>query len=298
MTDVFRLHRVLPAISIQTDEIARVQGGRSDNTIDLLLPPAGWLEPAVKVSDLLTFALIEAGHARADAEAMAAVMAEALLADLPLERRPLMLDSPNAQTVVCAAVTDALRPLFAMGGREAAVADAIWRFADAAACGRVFKYGELGPDGCSLRELGPDPLPAGLTEFWPGIASDLTWRLCEDGNTPALDKMYDWMRGMRPQIEALEAAAGTRLFYFKQPDDELDDDQAHRFLALDYVCHMIPDSDYVAYLAEVSGAPSVAALRAALRAPDAYSPYFRLYYSFAGPQIGRRQDFCMPPLAD
>jgi hypothetical protein len=30
---------------------------------------------------------------------------------------------------------------------------------------------------------------------------------------------------MRPEIAALEAAVGTKLFHFKEPDDDLDDDQ-------------------------------------------------------------------------
>jgi hypothetical protein len=64
--------------------------------------------------------------------------------------------------------------------------------------------------------------------------------------------------------------------------NELDDDRAHRFLAPDYVCHMIPDSSFVRYLVEASGAPSVVALRASLLAPATYSPDFRLFDSFHG----------------
>jgi hypothetical protein len=99
---------------------------------------------------------------------------------------------------------------------------------------------------------------------------------------------------MRPEIEALEKKVGTQLFYFADPDDDCDDDEAHRFLALDYVCHMIPDSPFVAYLAQVSGAPSLDALRHALRSPDAYSSEFRLFNSFLGPQVDHNLEFWMP----
>ena len=67
MTNVLALNRVLPAISIQTDCLARIVGAQAGNKLDMRVPPAGWLEPAVSVTDMLTFALIEAGHDPAEA---------------------------------------------------------------------------------------------------------------------------------------------------------------------------------------------------------------------------------------
>jgi hypothetical protein len=293
MTNVLALNRVLPAISIQTESLAQVAGWQPDNILDLLVPPAGWLEPAVDATALLTFALVEAGHARTVAKATAADLARELLARLPPERRPVMLEYIATETRVCAAVGDVIRPLFAFGAREAAVAEDLALLADAAACGPAFEGGELGQNARSLRELGPEPLQSGLAEFWPCIGWDLAWVLSEDGRTPAEGRMQAWMEGMRPEIEVLEATVGTRLFHFAEPGDERDHDRGHRFLALDYVCHMIPDSDFVDYLVEVSGAPSVEALRAALRTPAAYSPDFRLYDFFMGGPEALMQRFHM-----
>jgi hypothetical protein len=140
-------------------------------------------------------------------------------------------------------------------------------------------------------------LQSGLTEFWPCIGPWIAWLLPETGNQSADDKLRSWMVGMRPEIEVLEATVGTRLFHFKEPDDDLDDDECHRFLALDYVCHMLPASEFVAYLVEVSGAPSVDALRRALLAPSTYSADFRLYDSFLGPDVCV-QPFKMPSVSD
>ena len=291
MTNVFALNRVLPPISIETDCLARIVGTQAGNKLDMLVPPAGWLEPAVSVADMLTFALIEAGHGPAEAKSIATVWEDTLLATLPAERRPVMLDYAGIHA--CASVSDVARVLADLGQREAEAAAALSRLSDEAACSTRFTYGELGNSTRSLRDLGSEPLQSGLTEFWPGIGSNVAWLLAED-DRPAEGKMLAWMEMMRPTIEALEATVGTRLFYFKEPDDDLDDDQAHRFLALDYVCHMIPDSSFVRYLVEASGAPSVEALRASLLAPASYSPDFRLFDSFHGPEVSSQQEFMMP----
>jgi hypothetical protein len=78
--------------------------------------------------------------------------------------------------------------------------------------------------------------------------------------------MHYWMEGVRHEIEALEAAVGTRLFHFGKPGYPSDDDEGHRFLALDRICYVTPNSRFVEYRVEVAEAPSVQVLRAALRA--------------------------------
>ena len=57
---------------------------------------------------------------------------------------------------------------------------------------------------------------------------------------------------------------------------------------------MIPDSSFVRYLNEASGAASVAALRASLLGPATYSPEFRLFDWFQGPEVSSQQVFMMP----
>ena len=288
MTNVLALNRVLPAISIATDRRAQINGSHADIKLNLLVPPAGWIEPAVSVTDLLAFALSEAGRSHLEATSMAAEMASVLLTGLLLERRPVMLDCWRDMPVCCS-VSDGVRALCSLGRQEAQVAETLNRFADEAACARVFEYGEFGQNAVGLRELGPGPLQSGLTEFWPSVELCLT---SGDDDTPP--EVRDWLEGIRPEIEALEAAVGTQLFHFGKPGYPPDDDEGHRFLALDCVCFVMPNSRFVEYLVDVAEAPSVEALRAALRAPAAYSSDFRLFDSFLGPQVSGTQQFQIP----
>ena len=290
MTDVRALNRVLPATGIETDCLAQIHGLRYSNELDFLVPPAGWDEPAVGVTELLAFALTEAGHTQVGVNGIAAEMASTLLAGLSMESRPVMIGWPS-DGAVCCSVSEGTRALSAMGRRGAEVAKTLKRFADEAACARVFTHGEFGQHTRSLRELGPHPLQSGLTEFWPGI------ELCAalDGDdTPSAGTMRDWMEGMRLEIEALEAEVGTRLFHVATLGYPPDDNEGHRFLALDYLCYAIPNSSFVEYLVKVADAPSAEGLRAALRAPTAYSFGFRLSDSFLGPQVCQPQQFQMP----
>ena len=259
MTDVRALNGVLPATGIETDCLAQIHGSRYSNKLGLLVPPAGWDEPAVGVTELLAFALTEAGHAQVGVNGIAAKMASMLLAGLSMESRPVMIGWPS-DGAVCCSVSEGVRALSEMGRQEAEVAKTLKRFADEAACARVFTHGEFGQHTRSLRELGPHPLQS----------------------------------GMRLEIEALEAEVGTRLFHVATPGYPPDDNEGHRFLALDYLCYAIPNSSFVEYLVKVADAPSAEGLRAALRAPTAYSFGFRLSDSFLGPQVCQPQQFQMP----
>jgi hypothetical protein len=45
------------------DRLAQIDGTVADNKLSVLVPPAGWLSPAVSVKRMLAFALVEAGRA-------------------------------------------------------------------------------------------------------------------------------------------------------------------------------------------------------------------------------------------
>ena len=135
----------------------------------MLVLPAGWLEPAVSVTDMLAFALVEAGHDPAEAKSVALAAADALLATLPTGRRPVMLDYAGIHA--CASVSDVARFLADLGWREAEAAPALSRLADEAARASQFNYGEFGNSARSLRDLGSEPLQSGLIEFWPWTTS-------------------------------------------------------------------------------------------------------------------------------
>jgi hypothetical protein len=81
---------------------------------------------------MLALVLVEAGRDRLEANSIAAEMADTLLAGLPSERRPIMLDDVRAEMVTCASVTDCLDLLSRLGRREAEVATALGGLADEA----------------------------------------------------------------------------------------------------------------------------------------------------------------------
>lgn len=77
-----------------------------------------------------------------------------------------------------------------------------------------------------------------------------------------------------PIAERLKEDLGEPVYYFKNWDDDLNDDYAHRFLVLHFCCVLCPESRYVRYLTEISGATDVHELKAALLNPASYTaPY-------------------------
>jgi hypothetical protein len=196
---------------------------------------------------------------------------------------------------VCAAVTDVIRPLSVMDNdKAAAVAEILGQLAETAATTPAFIARDLSPDLVCLRDPGPDPLPAGLSEYWCGIGGSLVFCLTEVRKEAGERRMLDWLDSVREEILELEQKVGVSLFHFAEPGDELDDPESHRFLALDYVCAMVPDSSFVNSLCEISGAPSVDALRLSLRAPDFYASDFRLFPGWGTAEVARTQKFFMP----
>ncbi|MDR3522704.1 MAG: hypothetical protein P4L66_01225 [Acetobacteraceae bacterium] len=286
MVDVLAINRVLPAIGVQTDNMADIIGQTPGNMLALLVPPAGWMHPAVEPKALFRFALIEAGSGATEAEAHAAEWATDILARLPLQQRPFLLGwGMGLFGAPCVPLPDALAALKAHGGRLDALAQAILQFAEEAAAAPLFVYGEFGKAGRSLRELGTGPLATGMTEFMPGIYCCLLDLSNDDPEMPArLDK---WREEIMPIIAELEAKAGTQLYHFAIPGAVPDDDLAHRFLALDCICTLFPQANFVRYIVEIAGATSAQHLRHALQHPSSYALEFRLYDAFLGPQIDK-----------
>lgn len=175
-------------------------------------------------------------------------------------------------------VSEITARLRALGAAEARIAAFLDRCADVAAGTPKFICGPFGQEPRSLRDLPATPPQEALTEFFVVLQWDLAWELCTDGETPAVDKMQAWRNGRRPAVQDLERQLGCQLYHYAADGDELDDDYAHRNLCLDYFCHMLPDSPFVAFLIEGTGARDLAELRAALLSPEAYTVPFALYY--------------------
>ncbi len=272
MVDVRKLDAVLPATQIESDRMAEVRGIVPGETLEFFEPPAGWPEPAV--DPLHAFILAErAAGATPDAAANVAGAAVAeLLPRLPAVGRPWLLDGyaerGARQTVAVSALAGALR---ARG--HAALADYLADAADAAADTPAFRgFGCLGRRPVSLRALAARRAELGMQEFSIGIPMCAALSLLRYDDEAAERLGRVWYEATRPRIEALSAEVGAELYYYRDPEDDCDDDYAHRYLVLDHLCHIAPQSPYVAYLVEASGAASLADLREALLDPTSYAP--------------------------
>ncbi len=127
----------------------------------------------------------------------------------------------------------------------------------------------------SLQALPERPPANSLIQFQPGYP----WG-AEDGVRAGIARgcpLSGWMAWRNLALThalAIEARWGASPLYLADPDDALDDDLIHRFLVLHWCCTCKPESAYVQFLLEASGASSVDVLKAALLAPENYSqPY-------------------------
>ncbi|MCB1615947.1 MAG: hypothetical protein KDI30_08035 [Pseudomonadales bacterium] len=87
---------------------------------------------------------------------------------------------------------------------------------------------------------------------------------------------------MRPIADRLEKSLGEPVYYFSVPDCDTDDDNAHRFLVLHWLCTCWPESTYVKFLISSSGAQDMDELKTALINPDNYRHPFKMSDAFFG----------------
>ncbi len=176
---------------------------------------------------------------------------------LPIKRRPWLLNF-NSEPHLFVPMSHVTSRLRALGAQEARIADFLDRCAEVAAGTPKFIYGPFGQKPRSLRDLPATPPVEALTEFFCGLQWNLAWELCTDGETPDSAKMQEWRDGRRPLVHELERRLECQLYHYAADGDEFDDDYVHRNLCLDYFCHMLPDSPFVAFLIESTGARDVA----------------------------------------
>ena len=96
---------------------------------------------------------------------------------------------------------------------------------------------------------------------------------------------WAWRDAMKPIVEYLEKELGESVYHFDDPDDDFNDECVHRFLMLHWCCTYAPDSSYVRYLMEVSGAKDVDELKAALIDPANYVHPFEMYCAYYGIEV-------------
>ena len=297
MIDMNTLMRGLPVSGLEPQPLARLQGMFTglefdevakdewhSNVLWLLEPPADQHLPYLAPVEAL-YALLRAGgatHAAAHAQAVsAAVCLRRDAASAPWRN---FYDRFDENTPECLPVPDFLEWLNHSGyGRALPLppsALAMLEQASEAARDTVFSHLGSPYQPYTLKTLPPLPLPKWMIEFVPGAP----W--CHDEYTPDWRNhpFYRWRDAMRPIADRLEQALGEKTYYFADLDDDEDDDDVHRFLVLHWCCTCRPNSSFVRYLLNISGAKHVEELKAALIDPASYTHPFEMNNAFLGMQ--------------
>jgi hypothetical protein len=276
------LNKALPISGLEPETVADVHGlirkadGTEDKTIEFLEPPAGQHVPYVDPVRAMVAIFLHRGLS----ENIAAFCAETEYAELRthlglLERVRFYDNSnPNPPEYVPA-------PLLMGFLRERRLAsDDLVNYLEkviaAVTVAPIFQGPENWKECWSLAQLPEYKSPESMIEFFPGPPwgeSSAEWR---NGRFPR------WRKEMRVVAADLQKVLGESVYHFSNPDSDADDDNVHRFLVLHLCCTLRPESLYVQFLLEASGAGSVEEFMAAMVNPESYAEPFKIVDAFIG----------------
>ena len=311
MVDIAALMRRLPVSRLEPNWVASL-GGFIDvpkdrcweEHIGLLEPPAGgqrvpYIEPVGALEKLLR----SQGVAPEDAKARALDAVAWMKDEVAEEHWVNFFDSFNVESPDCLPLPDFVAWLRderrrvnqlasdlkldrqgfkELASEETLVPSDILDFFEQAAEVTVRTPMFRGPDNWnapwSLETLPALPPPKAMIEFVPGPPWDdleFDWKTQDNS-------FLRWREAMRPVAQELERVLGEPVYYFADLDCDTDDDDVHRFLVLHWCCTHRPESAFVRYLLEISGARNVEELKAALIDPASYTQPFQMNDSFVG----------------
>lgn len=129
----------------------------------------------------------------------------------------------------------------------------------------------------TLASLPALPPPTAMIEFVPAAG----WEY--QGDLEANTRRFNgWRNRMRAIASRLEQALGEAVYHFADSGIDTDDDSVHRFLLLHWLCSFLPESAYVRFLVDASGAIDVEELKSALIDPASYRHPFKMHDAFFG----------------
>lgn len=280
------LIRCLPICDLEAYNLGDVraqqrtaEAGYTPSLVTWVEPPAAarvpYVDPVLATSALLQ----RVGHDKASALAVAQAQYAALRPQLSVTERVRYLDDfePDSPEHI-----PGDRWLEHLHSQACVPADLLaflrktWL-----ACAHAPAFNHPSGEYLSLDTLPRQPPENSLIQFQPGCP----WMPEEDGSEPREGKpVSDWMRWrawIGPHAAAIEARWGRTPVYLADPQDKLDDDLIHRFLVLHWCCTCRPESAYVQFLLEASGATSVRELQEALLAPEHYAQPFAVQNVFS-----------------
>lgn len=275
------LIQAFPVTTIESEWLAHLGGflppsckQQGNTNITFLEPPAGQHVPFVDPIEAMTILFCSDGMSREAAVARAVLEFADLRAGLSVLERPRLycghevMNLPEAVSVPC---------LTAYLKKRSLASNRLINFIDHACyetCTTKL-YEDLGSSSGELwrlDELPDTPLPKSMIEFFVGTRSDIAWEIGPEGpvNGQLPPALLAWRESMMPIARQLEQQLGEEVFYFQDLDDDLDDDWCHRFFVLRCWCDLLPESNFVQYMLEVSQLPDVDSLKTALLLPESF----------------------------
>lgn len=288
--DMAALMRALPATGLEPACLGVVLGmvdvpedQRWHEAIDLLEPPAGQHVPYIEPVNALEKICRRQGMALEVAKARALENVAQMRTEVADSAWVSFYDSLNPEVPECLPLPEFVAWLRRQAGLVAIeVLDFFEQVQHVIVTRPMFKDRDNQTDLYSLESLPSLPAAKAMIEFVPGPPWDdfsVDWEEAEGCD------FRQWREAMRPIAQMLEASLGEPVYYFKTLGDEIDDDDVHRFLVLHWCCTYKPESAFVRYLLEVSGAKDVGALKAALIDPASYTQPFKMNRAFCGAEV-------------
>jgi hypothetical protein len=299
MINIQALLRSQPITGLQSEELADIRGfdpkataAWLDPYISFLEPPAGQHIPFVNPVEAMVVLFRHQGLEQSEATNKAVVEYAELRIRLDLYQRVRFYDLFDSESPECIPTPIFLAYLQEKQLVMTDIIDYLTRAVDVATYARIFRGPDNYNDPWSLAELPALPTAKSMIEFIPGAP----WHEPMDEDVYIADAIFaQWREEMRDIADCLEKSLGESVYYFCDPNSDHDDDNIHRFLVLHWCCTFQPESPYVKFLIEVSGAKNIEELKAALIDPKSYFHPYKMNDGMWGLEtLSCRLDYATP----
>jgi len=279
MVDISALMNALPVSGLEPQLIGLLNGlipkspdEYCEPSIELVEPPAGRHVPFVNPIKILTIFFRRGGMDRREAINSAEAKYQELKNTLTASSQVVFYKYLNPVCDEWIPANEMLNYL----RKEKITSDAVIEFIDAAVetiiCQTEFYNPENWEKSWSLIDRPQIPSPMEMIEFYP---ASMSYNLSKNDDDYC-EQLKSWYGEIRPIAERLERLLKEPVYYFGNPDSDIDDDACHRFIAIYCCCYQAPQSPFVNYMVEVSGARDVNELKNALINPESYFHPFKM----------------------
>lgn len=286
MVDIEALMRTLPVSSLQPQTLAlietakRTEGSFAHRFIELLEPPAFDNVPYIRPSDALQ--ALNAHQQLSEEQHLhrSKTLNTELESAFPESKWVQFFDPSNPDAAGAIPAASFIEWLETRALVDPEILKLLYRVNDEAAKAKMF----LGPDyydePWSLETQPKLTPPKAMIQYLPGPPwSDHEFNM---DHSRAERAFLAWRETIRPVADMLGQKLGQSVYYFADYEDELDDDDAHRFLVLHWCCTWRPEAAFTQYLIKASKASDIEELKLALIDPANFSHPFEMKRALIG----------------